>query len=70
MVQGSWVGGSVPVSLFPWGRRFHPLCLNSFPFLCSSHLFFLGIGAHRPCSGGIRLYPNKKNIYIPPVDKG
>ena len=65
MVQGSWVRDPLPVffllffipyeriSCPGWGRRFHPLCLDPFPFLS---LVFV----HQPCSGGSSYSPNKK----------
>ena len=74
MVQGSWVGHPLSVFFLLFsvlffipceriicpggGWGFHPLCHDPFPFLRSSHsyfllLSFLGVDARRPRGGGI-----------------
>ena len=41
-----------------WGKRFHPICLDLFPFLCSSRLSFLGSDGHWPRSCWIKCLHN------------
>ena len=76
-VQGSW-GKSLLFLFFPFyilffvlyecvnslvcGGRLHPLCLDPFPFLCSSPFSFLSVDVCWPCSGGIRFSYNKYGV--------
>ena len=46
------------------GKRFHPMSLDAFLLLPSFHLFFFGVGARRPRSGGISFLPNLLFKYV------